>query len=92
MTSDLPAGVQWVRTTPEFDQDTVPAGLLSAHRLAAGVWARVVVRSGSLAFVFDDDPERPHRLSAGDCGVVPPERPHHLVLDGPVRLVLDFYR
>ena len=34
MTRDLSAGLEHVRTTPVFDQDSVPAGLLAAHRIA----------------------------------------------------------
>ena len=35
----LPAGLDHYKSTPVFDQDTVPAGLRRAHSTAAGVWA-----------------------------------------------------
>ncbi|MCB0991196.1 MAG: DUF1971 domain-containing protein, partial [Acidimicrobiales bacterium] len=41
----LPDGLEHVRTTDIFDNDTVPAGLLRAHRVADGVWGRLVVHS-----------------------------------------------
>ena len=37
----LPDGLEHVRTTDVFDNTTVPAGLLRAHRVADGVWGRV---------------------------------------------------
>lgn len=78
------------RRTPTFTQDTLPAALQRAHRVRAGVEGQVVVESGSVDLVFDDDgrrvtldPERPGRL--------PPQVEHHLVLTGPVRLSVAFY-
>lgn len=81
-----------MRTTPVFDESGVPHGLLAAHQLAAGVWARVVVQEGALDFVFEDAPDRPIHLSAGGSLVVPPEQPHHVLLTGPVRFALELYR
>ena len=52
----MPDGLELVRTTDVFDQDSVPAGLLRAHRVADGVWGRLVVHSGAVTFVFDDEP------------------------------------
>jgi len=88
---ELPAGCELVRTTREFDEPTVPAALLSAHRVADGVWGRLVVRDGALRFGFDD--EAGERLVvAGATQVIPPGRPHHLRIDGAVRFVVEFHR
>ena len=76
----LPDGLEHVRTTDTFDNDTVPAGLLRAHRVADGVWGRLVVHSGTVSFVFDDEPEHPITVSAGDAVAIPPARQHHLEL------------
>lgn len=89
---ELPAGLRSVRTTPEFDESSTPDGLRAAHRVAAGVWGRLVVRSGELGFVFDDLPDDERRVAAGEHQVIPPERPHHVVIDGPVRFVVEFHR
>ena len=48
----LPDGLELVRTTPEFDQHTTPAGLLGAHRTAPDVWGRLVVHTGETSFAF----------------------------------------
>lgn len=39
----LPDGLVLIRTTDVFDNATVPASLLRAHRVADGVWGRLVV-------------------------------------------------
>lgn len=89
---ELPTGLRLARTTPEFDETTVPSGLLGAHRVAEGVWGRLVVRTGSLRFVFEDDPQAGRTVSAGGHVVIPPGREHHLELGGPVTFAVEFHR
>ncbi len=92
MTDELPAGAQLTRTTAEFDERSVPQGLLRAHRVADGVWGRLVVTSGSLRFVFEDDQAEPTTVAAGGTQVIPPARPHHVELTGPVTFHVEFHR
>lgn len=80
------------RTTRVFDESTTPAGLLAAHAIADGVWGRLVVHEGELGFVFEDDPDEVRRMRAGEAQVIPPKQPHHVVIDGPVRFVVEFHR
>lgn len=86
---ELPADVHLVRTTPEFDHESIPAGLLRSHVVAPGVWGRVLVRSGSIDFAFEDSPRR--HLEAGDSQVIPPQRVHQLTVTGSVTLVVEFH-
>lgn len=88
---DLPPGLEFVRVTPTFDENSVPAGLLAAHQVAAGVWGRLLVRAGAVRFVFEGT-GRTHDLVAGDSLAIPPQTLHHLQLTGPVRLAVEFHR
>jgi tellurite resistance-related uncharacterized protein len=88
----LPDGLELVRTTETFDNDTVPPGLLRAHRVGDGVWGRLVVHTGTVVFVFDDDPQHPIVVSAGQASAIPPARAHHLELDGPATFAVEFHR
>ncbi len=90
--NELPDGLTLQRTTATFDQHTTPAGLRRAHRVADGVWGRLVVESGSVGFVFDDEPDEVRALAAGDHQIIPPSVLHHVVLDGPVRFAVEFHR
>lgn len=90
MTSTLPAGLELARTTAEFDEHTVPAGLLRDHRIAAGVWGRLVVTVGALQFAFSGDDEI--RVAAGETVVIPPQQVHHVRVDGAVRFHVEFHR
>lgn len=89
---ELPAGLELARTTPLFDEGSVPAGLLAAHQVAEEVWGQLVVQRGALRFVFEDAPGESIVVGAGDRVVIPPARPHHLELDGPVAFVVEFHR
>jgi tellurite resistance-related uncharacterized protein len=92
MTDRLPEGLEHVRTTDVFDHLHHPAGLRRSHRVADGVWARLVVHTGSLTFVFEDEADRPRAIAAGDAVVIPPGRLHHVDIDGPVTFALEFHR
>ena len=88
----LPVGLEHVRTTDVFDQDHHPAGLRRAHRVADGVWARLLVHTGELGFVFEDAPDDRLDLRAGDAVVIPPRRLHHIEVTGPASFVIEFHR
>ncbi len=59
MHDQLPPDLEHVRTTAVFDHENHPAGLRREHGVAEVVWARLVVHTGALHFVFDDDPDAP---------------------------------
>ncbi len=89
----LPPGLEHVRTTDVFDEHTAPAGLRRAHRVADGVWGRLVVHTGALSFRFDDEPDQVLVLETGAAVVIPPARFHHVTFDqGPVTFAVEFHR
>jgi tellurite resistance-related uncharacterized protein len=99
---ELPDGLELERVTREFDERSVPAGLLSAHRVASGLWGRLVVTSGEISFVFEgdsgegaevgDDPEWRRTVGKGENVVIPPGRLHHVEVTGPVTFRIEFHR
>ncbi len=89
--NEIPAGYVLARTTPVFTQDTVPAALLKAHRVAAGVWGLAVVETGTLEFTFESE-DSSKTLGPGESIVIPPDRPHHVAPVGDVTFRVEFYR
>lgn len=85
----LPLDARERRRTAAFTEVTIPPGLLQAHRTKTGVWARIVVEAGALAYTLDN-PQRTFVLTPECVGVVPPEAPHHVRALGLVRFHVVF--
>jgi len=91
----IPADKHCYKTTPEFDQDSIPLGLTRHHTTKAGTWARIHVISGRLVlqFIAEGDWEREEYLLTPDhFGTIEPQRPHQVRADGPVTFFVEFYR
>lgn len=88
----LPDGLEHVRTTDLFHNDTVPPGLLRAHQVAKNVWGRLVVHTGAVGFVFEDDEAHPIEVRAGGSVAIPPQRRHRVVLGDPATFAVEFHR
>lgn len=78
------------KSTPVFDENTLPAGLRREHRTKAGVWGVIRVLKGQLRYrVLDPvsetiiDPDHP--------GLVLPDQPHLVEPLGAMRMQVDFY-
>ena len=90
---ELPEGLALQRTTDEFDVDSVPAGLLRAHRLAAGVWGVLHVTHGTLTFVWEDRPDAPvDARTPATALVIEPEIRHHVEPGPDARFTVAFHR
>ena len=78
------------RSTPVFDQDTLPAALRARHSTKAGVWGAIRVLEGELELTRLE-PEVTVLLTPGNPGLVLPEQPHFVTAGGPMRMQVDFY-
>lgn len=78
------------RSTPVFDEATLPAALRRAHRTKAGVWGVIRVLQGELKLCFTEPPET-KVLSPGSDGVLEPDQSHFVETEGPMRMQIDFY-
>jgi tellurite resistance-related uncharacterized protein len=78
------------KTTPIFDEMTLPVALRNAHRTKAGVWGIIRILEGELRYVIEESsmetiltPVRP--------GLVLPEQLHHVQPVGRMRMQVEFY-
>ena len=78
------------RTTPVFDEDSLPAGLRRDHRTKAGVWGVIRVLEGEVVFTRLM-PRDEQRLSPGRPGLILPEQPHFVTPAGSMRMQVEFY-
>ena len=87
---DLPETVEKYSQSRLFTEDTTPPNFQKDHATRPGVWGRLVMESGALIFAWADGEMAP--LAKGDVMVIPPEVRHRVVLEGPVRFFVEFYR
>ena len=78
------------RSTPVFDENTLPAALRGEHRTKAGVWGVIEVLEGKVKFTRPDRADTVI-LERGKPGLVLPEQPHFVEPIGPMRRQVHFY-
>ena len=89
--AEMPDGLTLARTAGPFDADTLPAALLSRHRVAERTWGCLRVLEGGIGFAMEVEPPLEVHLTANAHQPIPPGVPHRLIPAGPVRLTIEFY-
>lgn len=89
---EMPSGHVAYSKTSVFTADTIPSALSSKHTTKAGVWGRLEVLSGSIAYVVEAPVEVRHVLASGHSAVIVPELEHRVDALGPVEFCVEFYR
>ena len=90
MTAAAPTPTTPYKSTPVFDEVTLPAGLRREHRTKAGAWGVIRVLEGRLRYQVLD-PSSEVILEPGRPGLILPEQPHLVEPLGPVRMQIEFY-
>ena len=78
------------RSTPVFDENTLPAALRSRHNTKAGVWGLIRIIEGEVQLTYLDPPSE-ILLRPGQPGLVLPQQPHFVTPAGPMKMQVDFY-
>ena len=90
MTAAAPTPTTPYKSTPVFDEVTLPAGLRREHRTKAGAWGVIRVLEGRLRYQVLD-PSSEVILEPGRPGLILPEQPHLVEPLGAVRMQVEFY-
>lgn len=88
----MPSHVLAYKKTPEFNQHAIPKGLLKDHNTKQGVWAKIVILSGTLEYTILEPELEVLLLSPEQHGVVEPTVLHYIKAVGEVRFYVEFYR
>lgn len=88
----LPDNVLPYKRTPEFTEESVPAGLLNAHQTKECVWGKIVVLEGKLQYTINEPEEEVIILDENAHGVVEPTVLHAVKPLGRVRFYVEFHR
>lgn len=88
----LPSNVLPYKQTPEFDEQTVPKGLLHEHQTKEAVLGKIVVLEGKLQYTINEPEVETVILVPGTIGVVEPTVKHEVKPLGKVRFYVEFCR
>jgi tellurite methyltransferase len=90
--AEPPEAIRRVRSSPEWDEHSLPPGLRRAHQLATGTWGKIIVREGVLRFSMSGEPPLSIELVPGSpAQPIPPGVRHEVAPAGHVRFSIDFY-
>ena len=87
----LPDGAVKVGSTPSMTEETVVKGILKNHLTPKGKYGYVVVETGVLQFIWEDDQNNILDADPEHPIVIFPERFHHVVITGEVIFRVEFY-
>jgi tellurite resistance-related uncharacterized protein len=79
------------KTTPVFDEESLPEAIRREHRTKPGVWGLLRVLDGQVRLIFADGGPDSHLVTPDDPAPIPPEATHHVELMGPMRMQVEFY-
>lgn len=90
---ELPDGFVPYKRTAEFNNESIPAGLLRDHSLKSGTWGRLTMLEGSLRLSMTSVPPQVDRiLTTAEPTHIPPEVVHMIEPIGRVRFYIEFCR
>lgn len=87
----IPSGLIPSSGSLNFTRDTIPDALRREHELGAGHWGVLHVFEGELRFA-DLATGRERAVSAPDLVTIHPQAPHKVIVTGPLRCRIDFFR
>ena len=87
----LPGSLSPIRKTPEFDETSIPRGLLKAHQTKEGLWGKIVILEGELQYKINQ-PEEIIILDIDNYGVIEPAILHEVKPLGTVKFYIEFYQ
>lgn len=89
--AELPEALRPVRTSPVWDEQTMPNGLRRTHRLAPRTWGRLIVHRGRLRFAASTSPTIQIDLGTGESQAIPPEVEHEIEPLGVFNFSVEFF-
>ena len=89
---ELPENITSYKKTPEFDESSIPKGLLKAHQTKKGVWGKIVISEGQLEYKINESETEIVILDKNKYGVVEPTIFHEVKAIGEVKFHVEFYK
>lgn len=77
--------------TPFMNEDNIFSQILESHMAPKGKWGRVVVEEGHINYKWNDSDDI-YVIDKENPLLIEPEREHKLILDGFVKVKVEFYK
>jgi len=84
------SGLLPYKSTPVFDENSLPQAIRSEHRTKPGTWGMLRVLEGHVTLVFTD-PHHEIEVTPRHPAEIAPQATHFVRIDGPARLQVEFY-
>lgn len=78
-------------SSPIFDEHSLPDALCNDHRTKPDTWGLIRMLEGEVRLIFVDPPSE-HLVTPESPAVISPQATHHVVVLGPMRMQVEFYR
>jgi tellurite resistance-related uncharacterized protein len=89
---EIPANITSYKKTPEFDESSIPKGLLKAHQTKEGVWGKIIIVEGRLEYKINETETEIVILDKNKYGVIEPTIFHEVKAIGEVIFYVEFYK
>lgn len=88
----LPPEVEAYSRTPTFSEDSIPPGLLKAHKTKTGTWGKINILDGKLHYRILEPEISDYELDENNPGIVEPTVLHEVAPIDAVSFYVEFYR
>ena len=88
---ELPVNVSAYQKSQIYTHKTTPGMMKNDHRTRAGVWGKIVVRSGEVTYEIPEENES-HTLTPDNPGVIAPLQFHRIDPAPGAKFYLELYR
>ncbi|MDU1911474.1 DUF1971 domain-containing protein [Fusobacterium sp.] len=87
----LPVNLKKIGETPIMSEKDILKEIVESHTSPKGKYGYLVIIEGTADFVWEDEPDKIYTADKHHPIVIFPERKHHVIITGPVKLKVEFY-
>lgn len=87
----LPVNLKKIGETPIMNEKNIFKEILESHASPKGKYGYLVIIEGTADFVWEDEPDKIYTADRYHPIVIFPEKKHHVIITGPVKLKVEFY-
>ncbi|MGL5088274.1 DUF1971 domain-containing protein [Cetobacterium sp.] len=87
----VPTNLKKINETPVMNEKTIFSEILKLHKLPEGKFGLLKVISGKVNFAWEEELNVIYTVDFEHSLGILPNKPHRVILNGPVELKIEFY-